>query len=88
MIYLKPTKLINKHDISIVSFIYRKMDIRKLDEHGTAAVTAHSMAAYISCLPKQHFDKFSKKVRDECQLWLAKMFRLHIETFCLILHFT
>ncbi|WAQ96958.1 PDXD1-like protein [Mya arenaria] len=56
--------------------------IRKLDEYGMAAVTSHSLAAYISCLPPDHLRKFTSKISMECQLWLNKMFRFEEGQVC------
>ncbi|KAL4239384.1 Pyridoxal-dependent decarboxylase domain-containing protein 1 [Mactra antiquata] len=52
-----------------------RMQIKKLDGHGNAAVTSHSLAAYISCLKEDHLKKFTAKITADCQLWLSKMFR-------------
>lgn len=53
----------------------KRMQIRKLDAHGNAAVTSHSLAAYVSCLPNEHLKRFTAKITADCQLWLSKMFR-------------
>ncbi|XP_060559812.1 putative pyridoxal-dependent decarboxylase domain-containing protein 2 isoform X2 [Ruditapes philippinarum] len=53
----------------------KRMQIRKLDDHGNAAVTSHSLAAYVSCLQGDHLKRFTSKITADCQLWLAKMFR-------------
>ena len=54
---------------------FRPVQIRNLDEHGQASITAHSLAAYVSCLNEDHLKKFTTKVTSDCQLWLSKMFR-------------
>ncbi|XP_052263333.1 putative pyridoxal-dependent decarboxylase domain-containing protein 2 isoform X2 [Dreissena polymorpha] len=49
--------------------------MQKLDDFGRAAVTSHSLAAMLNCLPLDHHKKVAKKIMTDCQLWLSKMFR-------------
>ncbi|KAL3876662.1 hypothetical protein ACJMK2_034467 [Sinanodonta woodiana] len=53
----------------------KPVKLQKLDNIGHAAITAHSVAAYISTLPEGHLRKFVTKITSDCQLWLAKLFR-------------
>ncbi|KAK3601847.1 hypothetical protein CHS0354_041770 [Potamilus streckersoni] len=53
----------------------KPVKLQKLDDIGHAAITAHSVAAYISTLPEEHLRKFVTKITSDCQLWLAKLFR-------------
>nr|XP_022319864.1 putative pyridoxal-dependent decarboxylase domain-containing protein 2 isoform X1 [Crassostrea virginica] len=46
-----------------------------LDSHSRAALTGHSLAAYVSTLDEDNLKKFTSKITQDCQLWLSRLFR-------------
>ncbi|OWF47610.1 putative pyridoxal-dependent decarboxylase domain-containing protein 2 [Mizuhopecten yessoensis] len=46
-----------------------------LDEHGRAAILAHSLASYASMLNEENLKKFTEKITSDCNLWLSRLFR-------------
>eukprot|EP00105_Crassostrea_gigas_P024846 XP_011445238.1 PREDICTED: putative pyridoxal-dependent decarboxylase domain-containing protein 2 isoform X3 [Crassostrea gigas] len=46
-----------------------------LDTHSKAALTGHSLAAYVSTLDEDNLKKFTSKITQDCQLWLSRLFR-------------
>ncbi|XP_069123484.1 putative pyridoxal-dependent decarboxylase domain-containing protein 2 [Argopecten irradians] len=46
-----------------------------LDEHGRAAILAHSLASYASMLNEDNLKKFTEKITSDCNLWLSRLFR-------------
>ncbi|XP_061167999.1 putative pyridoxal-dependent decarboxylase domain-containing protein 2 isoform X2 [Saccostrea echinata] len=46
-----------------------------LDSHSKAALTGHSLAAYVSTLDEDNLKKFTSKITQDCQLWLSRLFR-------------
>ncbi|KAL5018348.1 hypothetical protein ScPMuIL_004070 [Solemya velum] len=54
--------------------------LQTLDEHGRLAITAHSVAAYISTLTSDNLKHFTAKVTSDCQLWLSRMLRFSEES--------
>ncbi|XP_048764504.2 putative pyridoxal-dependent decarboxylase domain-containing protein 2 isoform X2 [Ostrea edulis] len=46
-----------------------------LDSHSKAALTGHSLAAYVATLDEDNLKKLTSKITQDCQLWLSRLFR-------------
>ncbi|XP_071128576.1 putative pyridoxal-dependent decarboxylase domain-containing protein 2 isoform X1 [Mytilus edulis] len=49
--------------------------LQELDSHARAALTAHSLSAYVSTLDEAHLKTFTTKIVSDCELWLSRLFR-------------
>lgn len=59
-------------------FNFRSAKLQELDSHARAALTAHSLSAYVSTLDEAHLKTFTTKIVSDCELWLSRLFRYSV----------